>query len=73
MKKEELEKMYGKSQNKTDVMGLGEWNLGDCIKFIDGNVRKLVHIEYRNMAVDLLRFDDGKEVFTGDVQKEFAV
>ena len=70
---EELEELYGKSQQKTDVLGLGEWCLGDLIKFRDGETRKLVHIEYRNMAVDLLRFNDGKQVFTENVIGEFQL
>ena len=64
----ELENKYGKTQLSTDVLGLGRWNLNQEILFKDGKKRKLVHIEYRNMAVDLLRFDDGSELFTGDIQ-----
>lgn len=69
----ELEKLYGKTQKTTDVLGLGEWNLGDDIKFKDGKTRKLVHIEYRNMAIDLLRFDDGVECYTGEIKDKIAL
>ena len=66
-----LEKRYGRSQLKTDVYELGEWSLNQEIKFKDGKTRKLIHIEYRNMMIDLLRFDDGTELFTGDIQHNF--
>ena len=69
----ELNKMYGTTELKTNVLGLGEWNLWEKIKFNDGKIRKLVHIEYRNKAIDLLRFEDGKEVFTGDIKDEFLI
>ena len=59
-KTQELIKIYGESQEKTDVLGLGKWNLWQPIKFNDGKIRRITHIEYRNMAVDLIRFDDGK-------------
>ena len=62
-----LEKDYGKSEQTTNVLGLGEWKLGDNIKFKDKSIKKLIHIEYRNMAVDLLRFDDGTQLFTGQL------
>ena len=67
----ELENKYGKTQRSTGVLGLGEWNLNQEILFKDGKKRKLVYIKYRNMAVDLLRFDDGTELFTGDIQHNF--
>ena len=66
-----LEKRYGCSQLKTDVYGLGEWKLNQEIKFKNGKTCKLIHIEYRNMMIDLLRFDDGTELFTGDIQHTF--
>ena len=68
---EKLKKRYGESEEKTDVIGLGVWKLGQKIKFKDGKFRKLVHIEYRNMAIDLLRFDDGVSLFTGDIKDNF--
>lgn len=71
MKTAELEKQFGKSQQKTDVLGLGKWKLGDIIEFVDGSKKKLIHIERRNMAVDLLRFDDGTELFTEDIKDNF--
>ena len=71
MNTKELNGMYGKSQEKTDVIGLGVWKLGQEIKFNDGKIRKLIHIEYRNMAVDLLRFDDKTELFTEDIKDNF--
>jgi hypothetical protein len=67
----ELNKRYGITQQKTNVLGLGEWKLGQKVKFKDGKIRKLIHIEYRNMAIDLLRFDDGKAIFTGDIKDNF--
>lgn len=63
----ELETKYGKSEKETSVLGVGIFKLGQTYKFKDGIWRRLVHIEYRNMAVDLLRFDDGTELFTGDL------
>ena len=68
---QELEERYGKSQSKTNVIDLGEWDLNTIIKFKDGKERQLVHIEFRNMAIDLLRFDDGTEIFTGDIKDSF--
>lgn len=67
----EFEKLYGKSEEKTDCIGLGEWKRNDLIKFKDGKTRQLIHIEYRNMAIDLLRFDDGLEIFTEDIKNYF--
>lgn len=60
----ELEELYGKSQRSTKVVGLPLMKLNDSFQFKDGKKRKLLHIEYRNMCVDLLRFDDGVELFT---------
>lgn len=68
----ELEREYGKSRSDTDVLGLGKWKLGENIPFKDGKIRQLVHIECRNMAVDLLRFDDGTELFTEQIKDNFA-
>lgn len=70
---EKLNKKYGQSRDKTDVIGLGEWKLSEKIFFKDGKTRQLIHIEYRNMAVDLLRFDDGVELFTGDIKDNFQL
>ena len=66
-----LEKQYGQSQPSTNVCGLGEWKLNQSILFQDGTNKTLIHIEYRNMMIDLLRFDDGTELFTGDIQHNF--
>jgi len=73
METKELIKRYGESQNKTDVIGIGQWNLNEIILFNDGKKRKLIHIEYRNMAVDLLRFDDGTELFTNEIHNNFKI
>ena len=67
-----LIKTYGKTESKTDVLGLGKWNLWQPIKFNDEKIRRIAHIEYRNMAVDLIRFEDGKELFTEDIKDNFS-
>ncbi len=67
-----LIKRYGKTQSETDVINLGKWNLWQPIKFNDGKIRRIAHIEYRNMAVDLIRFDDGKELFTENIKDNFS-
>lgn len=68
---QELVENYGNSEKDTGVLGLGRWKLGEDILFKDGKQRRLIHIEYRNIAIDLLRFDDGTELFTGDIKNNF--
>ncbi|KKM94114.1 hypothetical protein LCGC14_1201560, partial [marine sediment metagenome] len=55
-----LERKYGNSEWKTDVVGSMPWNLWQPIRFKDGKTRRITHIECRNMAVDLIRFDVDK-------------
>jgi len=66
----ELEKIYGTSAKKTEMFE-GKAILGKIYPGLDNKERKLIHIEVRNMLVDLWRFDDGLEVFTGDLDKHF--
>lgn len=65
-----LNHRYGKSQKETDLVGVSQkFKLGKEYKFKDGTTSRLAHIEFRNMAVDLLYFANGKELFSGDIVK----
>lgn len=66
--KNELDRKYGKSAPFTDCFE-GRIKLNSEFIFKDGVKRRLIHIEVRNMLVDLFRFDDGFEMFTGDINK----
>jgi len=71
-KTQELINIYGTTEKKTDVLGLGKWNLWQHIRFNDGKIRRIAHIEFRNRAVDLIRFDDETQLFTENIKDKFA-
>jgi len=62
-----LKKMYGKSEDSCEVVGLPILKLGEMYKFKDGRTRQLLHIEYINMAVDKLTFTGGLRLFTDEI------
>lgn len=66
----DLEKIYGSSAKETEMF-CGKAILGKTYKGLDNTDRKLIHIETVNMLVDLWRFEDGLEVFTGNIDKYF--
>ena len=59
--------MYTDSRKSSQIMGLPILLLNQTLLFKDGKKRKLEHIEYRNMACDMYRFDDGTMIDTEDL------
>jgi hypothetical protein len=67
----ELNKKYGLSRKETDIIDLGKWKLNEIIDFKDNKKRKLIHIQYINMCVDVLTFDDGLRLVSEEIINNF--